>query len=129
MDVFSQTTTRESTEVPKRCFSPASHCHWAAVADGTRNSEFTNKLTNGKHTVPNFAFDVYPRVLLTPRPQKGIYFLSQTTRIDRSKRSRREGESVVFRHGIITFVALTRLAWIYRLRKLTLVRQSKRQIY
>ena len=74
MDVFSQTTIRESTEVPKRCFSPVSHGHWAAVADGTRNSEFTvNKLTSGKHTVPNFAFDVYPRVLLRPRPQKWIY--------------------------------------------------------
>ena len=83
MDVFSQTTIRESTEVPKRCFSPATELSLTAVADGTRNSEFTNKLTSGKHTVPNFAFDVYPRVLLRPRPQKGIYFLSQTTRIDR----------------------------------------------
>ena len=73
---FSQTTIRESTEVPKQCFSPASHCHWAAVADGTRNSEFTNKLTSGKHKVPNFAFDVYPRVLLRPRPQKGIFIFS-----------------------------------------------------
>ena len=49
MDVFSQITTRESTEVPKRLFF-ACHCtvsHWAA--DGTRNSEFTNKLEQQIH--------------------------------------------------------------------------------
>ena len=38
--------------------------------------------SSGKHTVPTFAFVVYPRVLLRPRPQKRIYFLSQTTRKD-----------------------------------------------
>ena len=50
MDVFSQTTTRGSTEVPKRLFSPAtalSVSHWAA--DGVRDSEFTNKLERKTH--------------------------------------------------------------------------------
>ena len=51
MDVFSQTTTRGSTEVPKRVFF-ACHCtvtvsHWAA--DGVRDSEFTNKLERKTH--------------------------------------------------------------------------------
>ena len=49
MDAFSQTTTRESTEVPKRVFF-ACHCtvsHWAA--DGIRDSEFTNRLERKTH--------------------------------------------------------------------------------
>ena len=49
MDVFSQTTTRGSTEVPKAVVF-ACHCtvsHWAA--DGVRDSEFTNKLERKTH--------------------------------------------------------------------------------
>ena len=51
MDVFSQTTIRESTDVPKRVFF-ACHCtvtvsHWAA--GGIRDSEFTNRLERKTH--------------------------------------------------------------------------------
>ena len=52
MDVFSQTTICESTEVPKPCFSPATHSvtvsRWLA-ANGNRNSAFTNKLERQTH--------------------------------------------------------------------------------
>ena len=57
------------------------------------------------------------------------FIFSVRQRLERELTDKNEAEAVVFRHGIITFVALTRLAWIYRLRKLTLVRQSKRQTY
>ena len=81
MDVFSQTTTRESTEVPKRLFSPATALSVTGPLTGfVIRSLQTN--SSGKHTVPNFAFVVYPRVLLRPCTQKRIYFLSQTIDIE-----------------------------------------------
>ena len=61
MAVFSQTTIHESTEVPKRCFSPATALSVTGPLTGfVIRSLQTN--SSGKHTVPNFAFVVYPRV-------------------------------------------------------------------
>ena len=51
MDVFSQTTTRGSTEVPKRLFSPATPLSVTGprAADRVRDSDFTNKLERKTH--------------------------------------------------------------------------------
>ena len=55
MDVFSQTTTRGSTEVPKRLFSPATPLSVTgpltdSPADGVRDSDFI-KQTRAENTL------------------------------------------------------------------------------
>ena len=66
-----------------RIFSCCIAQRWVGFVYGCIDTVCKQANSSGKHTVPTFAFVVYPRVLLRPRPQKRIYFLSQTTRIDR----------------------------------------------
>ena len=129
MDVFSQTTIRESTEVPKRCFLPASHCHWAAVADETRNSEFTNKLTSGKQRYRTLHSTCIPPCFVEAASAKGDLF-SQSDNENRPVKTKPKGRRIgCFSPRDNNICCIDATAWIDRLRKLTLVRQSKLQIY
>ena len=132
VDVFSQTTIHEST-VPKRLFF-ACHCVALSVTGPllelvirTSDSEFTNKLERQTHGTELRIRRASPCIVEAASAKADLFF--SVRQRESTDKNEAEGEAVVFRHGIITFVALTRLVWIYRLRKLTLVRQSKRQTY
>ena len=127
VDVFSQTTISESTEVPKRLFIAwPCHCTATSVTGLTLTGlVIRRRQTRAANTEYRTSHSSCIPVFEAASAKADLFSQSD----NKNRPIKTKPKLWLFSARDNNIVALTRLTWIYRLCKRRLVHQSKRQIY